>query len=135
MNHTKNYQADLESPCRELFMHSFGFVICSPFVFWDIDFSCASTVGPIQLYFHFRIIVKWFLLDSTSILLYHCPRWADVSKYIFRLSFRGFIISFRRDHLVSSHDLINNIIQYQSVDNKYAINQSINPTYFKSLSN
>ena len=33
-----------------------------------------------------------------------CPRWADVSNYIFKLSFQGFIISFRRDRSVSSQN-------------------------------
>ena len=40
--------ADLEFPCRELSVRGLGFVIALS-VRWQIDFSCASTRGPIQL--------------------------------------------------------------------------------------
>ena len=42
MDHTKMYQADLDSPCRELFVPSLRFVVALLF-FWEIIFLCAST--------------------------------------------------------------------------------------------
>ena len=49
MNHTKICTADLDSPCREFSNGGLGFVVAF-LVFWGINFSCASTRNPIQLY-------------------------------------------------------------------------------------
>ena len=48
MAHTKIDTVDLDSPCRELFVHGLKFVVALPF-FLEIALSCASTGGPIQL--------------------------------------------------------------------------------------
>ena len=49
MDQTKIVPADLNSPCRELFIRGLGFVV-TPLVRSEIVFLCASTQGAIQLY-------------------------------------------------------------------------------------
>ena len=49
MNCTKMYQADLDSSCRDLSNGGLRIVVAL-LVCWQIDFSCVSTGGPIQLY-------------------------------------------------------------------------------------
>ena len=48
MDHTKIDPADLNSSCRELFVRSLGFVVDLS-VRWEINVSCASIGGAIQL--------------------------------------------------------------------------------------
>ena len=49
MNHTKINPKYLDSSCRELFVRGLGFFIALS-AFWGINFSCACTGCPIQLY-------------------------------------------------------------------------------------
>ena len=49
MTFTELDQADLDSPCRELFNGGLG-IVAALLVRWQIDFSCVSTGGSIQLY-------------------------------------------------------------------------------------
>ena len=49
MNHTKTFQADLDSPHWEFFVRNFGFAVAL-LVCLGINFVCACTGGPIQLY-------------------------------------------------------------------------------------
>ena len=49
MNFTKIDKADLNYPCRELFVRGLGFAVALS-VFWSIDFVCACIGDPIQLF-------------------------------------------------------------------------------------
>ena len=46
MDDTKIYTVDLDSPRRELYVRGLGFVVALS-VFLGINFSCASSGGPI----------------------------------------------------------------------------------------
>ena len=54
---TKIDEEDLDSSCREFSNGGLGFVVAR-LVRSGIDFSCASTGGPIQLYLILAIIDK-----------------------------------------------------------------------------
>ena len=49
MDHTNIDQPDLDSPRQELSVRGLGFVVALSFR-WQMNFSCATTGGPIQRY-------------------------------------------------------------------------------------